>query len=115
MGDRGRLYAVDAAEPYRFGGVWTRHETSGPLRLVIGPSGRLLELLLRMAERLPEPLFVLLVLGVPRATTEGRYESEALTHAELSDLLHRYSDFLETDPQDRAMGGRDKRRGTSRA
>jgi nitrite reductase/ring-hydroxylating ferredoxin subunit len=79
----GKLFDLDDEVAYRHPEVWLREGTTGPERLRIGGGERPVGLLLDLAAVLPEPLFVLAVLRVPRRAEAGRYESEALHRDEV--------------------------------
>lgn len=79
--------------------VWARQELSdGSVRLCIAPQSEQTSCLLRLTACLPEPFYLLYVLIVPRGEAQpGRYQSPALTRADLSDFLGRYAEFLDGD------------------
>jgi hypothetical protein len=94
----GKLFALDAEVPYRHAEIWAREETSGPDRLRIGGGERPVTLIKVLATILAEPLYVLVVLSVPRGGgSAGRYESNALSQAELATFLADFEDLFMND------------------
>ena len=92
------MFALGAKKPYRHAEVWAREATSGPDRLQIGGGERSVDLLRALAAHLAEPLYVLVVLNVPRGgSPEGRYESEALTRADLETFLAEFEELFTND------------------
>lgn len=94
----GKLFALGADEPFRHAEIYAREETSGPDRLRIGGGERPVALLEDLATLLAEPLFVLVVLSVPRGGSQaGRYESDALTLDELTAFLAEFDVLFADD------------------
>jgi hypothetical protein len=62
----GKLFALDAEEPFRHAEIWAHEETSGTDRLRIGGGERPVTLMKDLAMVLAEPVYVLVVLRVPR-------------------------------------------------
>jgi hypothetical protein len=91
------------------GGEWVRHTypnefcfettSSGNRRLRITASTGYVDLLLTLAETLPEPFFILYVLVLSRKQENeaARYQSGEVSHVELKTFLERFEDFLEND------------------
>lgn len=84
---------------YDYGNIYQIEETSTGNRLKIGPSNNQIALLLKLADCLDPPYYILYVLIVTRTGQEyGRYESPEIdTPKELSAFFDEYKDFLETD------------------
>jgi hypothetical protein len=94
----GKLFVPGAKGPYRHPAVWARERTDGPERLRIGAGIGTIALLKELAAVLREPLFLLVVMRVPRVTEEpGRWESTALTRAELARFTDRFGELFEDD------------------
>jgi hypothetical protein len=94
----GKLFALGAKEPYRHAEVWAREATSGPDRLRIGGGERPVGLIRNLASLLAEPLYVLVVLSVPRGSGEpGRYESDALAQGEVATFLDEFEELFTHD------------------
>ena len=91
--------------PYRHPPVWSREPTSGPERLLIGAGRAPVALLTALAEVLPQPLFVLVVLRVPRAGDECKLESNALTQAEVLRFFGEFGELFEQDGRAQAWVG----------
>ena len=86
-------------QQFYYPNVWAIEPTTGPNRIVLAPSCSQIDLLLRLIEVIPEPLWVLYVLVVPRGESEaGRYESvEPQTHESITQFLRDFKTFFETD------------------
>src|SRR5258706_4068002 len=88
-----KLSAQDGVEwvCHRYDRVyWLEEVSNGGLRLVAATSDSQVEVLLRLAECLPEPVALLWVLHTARATGfSGRYQSPQLRLAEAADGLIR--------------------------
>ena len=82
-----------------------REPTSGPERLRIGAGQRPVETLAALASQLTEPLFVLIVLRVPREGDEAKLESHALTHGQVVHFLTEFRDLFENDARAQAWVG----------
>ncbi len=94
----GKLFALGGKEPYRHPAVWLREPTDERERLRIGAGMGTIALLEALAGVLREPLFLLVVMRVPRVAEEaGRWESVALTKAELARFAARYGELFEDD------------------
>lgn len=89
----------DGHTRHDYGNVWSLDEHATWSRLVIGPSGGHIDLLLALAKALPPPYVLLWVLKLPCTDrTPGRYESPAFeSYDELATLLRRYRDYFEHD------------------
>ena len=85
--------------PYRYGDSWDIEETTGPQRLVIGPSGGCVDLLTRLTRVLPEPFGILYVLLVSRTGNRpGRYQCPyPCSRNEMESFLLEFSEYFETD------------------
>lgn len=99
------LHELGEPAPFRHPRVWTRQPTSGPERLLIGGGEAPVDVLSELAGALAEPLFVLVVLRVPRAGEAAKLESDALTHAELVGFLGEFRDLFENDGRAQAWVG----------
>jgi hypothetical protein len=94
----GKLFELAAETPYRHRPVRAREQTTGPERLVIGGGDRPVELLVSLGRELVEPLFVLVVLRVPRATGQaGKLESGVLSDGEVEDFYHEFEALFDRD------------------
>lgn len=87
--------------PYDYGNQYFRQPCGAANRLVIGPSGSHIDLLIELAAELHgQPWFVLYVLLVPRLgnRSSGRYQSEPFgSLAELAMFLSAFRSFFESD------------------
>jgi hypothetical protein len=82
-----------------YSNTWAVEETN-PRRLLIGPSGNHIDLLLALAELWQENYFLLYVLLNPQNQNyrRGRYESPApLSFAQVSAFCRTFQEYLETD------------------
>jgi hypothetical protein len=93
----GKLFALGEEVPFVHPAVWMREATNGPERLRVGGGDHSTRTLLALAGELPEPLFVLVVMRVPRAGEEGRWESEAMMHTEVAVFVDEFRDLFEKD------------------
>ena len=94
----GKLFALGAAAPYRHAEIWAREATSGPDRLRIGGGLRPVAVIQDLATLLAGPVYVLVVLNVPRCGgNPGRYESDALTQAEVATFLAEFESLFTND------------------
>jgi hypothetical protein len=102
----GRFSLPGADEPYRHPEVFEREQTSGPERLRIGGGAHPVALLVSLARALRQPLFVVAELRVAIATgVNARYESEALSHAEVAQLFDGFDGLLTHDGRANAWIG----------
>lgn len=85
--------------PYFHPNVWKREPAGNTERLVIGPRGDFLDLVLELTQCLEAPYAVLYVLSVPRGGSEpGRYQlEERLEMPQLQSFLEPYRAYLEGD------------------
>ena len=84
--------------PHDFGKVYARHQTSSTAQLQIAASSGGTALLRELTLALAAPFLMLYVLVVPRGQSEpGRYQSEALSGAELDALFERFGEFWDSD------------------
>ena len=93
----GKLFEVGGGAPYRHPAVWLREPTDERERLRIGAGIGTLSLFRELAAVLREPLFLLVVMRVPRVVDAGRWESIPLTHPELERFTRRYGELFEED------------------
>jgi hypothetical protein len=93
----GKLFAVGDPAPYRHPAVWAREPVDDRERLRIGSGIGTLDLFQWLASVLSEPLFLLVVMRVPQVVEAGRWESVAVTHAELGRFLGKYGMLFEED------------------
>jgi hypothetical protein len=93
----GKLFALGEVVPFVHPAAWMREPTSGPERLRVGGGDNSTQTLLALARELPGPLFVLVVIRVPRAGEEGRWESEAMRHSEVVAFVDEFRDLFEKD------------------
>ena len=86
--------------PVRYSDIYAVEQTTGPDRLVIGPSGRHVEVLLSLAQVWQRDYYVLYVLMVPRQGTRepGRYQSPGpLSFDQVATFCRKFAPFLEGD------------------
>ena len=93
----GKLFEVGGGAPYRHPAVWLREPTEERERLRIGAGIGTLSLFHALAAILREPLFLVVVMRVPRVVEAGRWESIPLTHPELERFTSRYGELFEED------------------
>lgn len=95
----GKLFVPGLAAPYRHPKVWLRERVDGGrARLRIGAGLGTMELFLALAASLEQPLYLLVVMRVPRVGEEpGRLESIAIDHAELATFAERFGELFEDD------------------
>lgn len=94
----GKLFAPGVDAPYLHERVWAREESNVGERLRIGGGERSVELLVSLAQGLAEPLFILAVLRVGRATgQDGKFESEALSHVQVADFYDEFEELFARD------------------
>jgi hypothetical protein len=79
--------------------VWDIEELNGGSRLIIAPESNHLQLLIELAELLPDPFGMLYVLLVSRCDHElGRYQSPyPCSLEEIKEFVKRFTEFLEHD------------------
>jgi hypothetical protein len=92
-----RFSALDAEEPFRYPETWVREATTGPDRLWIGCGESPLEVIEQLATLLVEPLYALVVLAESRRDSNGRYESDPLTYAELVVFIAEFAPLFSND------------------
>jgi hypothetical protein len=86
--------------PVRYPNVWSVEQTSGPERLIIGPSERHIDVLLSLADEWRGDYGLLYVLVVPRLGNRepGRYQSpDPLSFDQVTCFCRRFGRFLESD------------------
>lgn len=86
--------------PVRYPNVYAVEQTTGPERLIVGPVGNHVEVLLSMAELWQREYYLLYVLLVPRLgkRAPGRYQSPCpLSFEQVSTFCRRFSSFLQGD------------------
>jgi hypothetical protein len=93
----GKLFALGADTPYVHPSVFMREETSGPERLRIGGGPDSVAVLLDLARFLAAPLFVLVVLAVPRRGVVGRYESDVMSYSQVAAFLGEFGQLFRED------------------
>jgi hypothetical protein len=93
----GKLFQVGGGAPYRHPSVWLREPTEERERLRVGTGIGTLSLFHALAAILREPLFLVVVMRVPRVVEAGRWESIPLTHPELERFTNRYGELFEED------------------
>ena len=88
----------DTHQAVRWPRVFSREETTGPIRFAVASTEQSVNLLADLATCLNPKLFLLYVLTVPRNTQRaGRYESPSLQVAEVRVFLDKFSTALECD------------------
>lgn len=95
----GHLDASGNEAPYHYNNCWAIEKTTGPSRLVIGPTSGQVGLITKLARAMPEPFGILYVLLVPRGEGEsGRYQSPApVSFADMERFLWQFQDLVEKD------------------
>ena len=85
-------------EPHLYGEAWQRHQTTGPMRLVIGADTDRIGLLLELASLWHGNYYLLYVLIDKWDNHEaGRYQSPPLDNPELKALFSEFSEFFSRD------------------
>lgn len=86
---------------FRYPDLFQLQDISGVNRLIVGPSGDHVDLLLNLSDLLEEPFKVLYVLVDPIGTKEddtGRFELDGeMTRAEVHAFFNRFRDFFQWD------------------
>jgi hypothetical protein len=86
------------AEPFHHANTFAREQTTGPVRLRIGPRGGQRYLFEHLGDCLGPPYKLLYVLHTSRTEAPlGRYESPWLQHEELIAFLDRFARFIAED------------------
>jgi hypothetical protein len=101
----GKFFAMGDDKPFRYPEVWEREPTDGPDRLLIGGGEDPVKLLVALAQALSEPLFVLAVIHVSRDGDPGKYESEAMTHADVASFFDEFGKLFSDDGRAEAWIG----------
>lgn len=105
------LVSTQRQSPYKFGNgaaedepcvyenVWETESDTGVQRLTIAPDGNHIKLLQNLLDALPEPMWLLYVLVVPRGEEDaGRYQSPIpLSRNNVKEFLSNFGDLLEKD------------------
>jgi hypothetical protein len=100
MGDTYKLGILDPDDrEYLYPDVWASEQTADLNRLVIAPRTDQIDMLLRLIEIVPEPIWVLYVLVVPRGGgNAGHYQSQKpQTRESVREFLKHYKTFFEQD------------------
>jgi hypothetical protein len=101
MGASKLAYHLDGVgqAPYRHSNAWKREPAGNTERLVIGPQGDFIDLVMSLTACLQPPYAVLYVLSVPRGGSEpGRYQLwDRLDLDQLSAFVEPYRSYLEGD------------------
>ena len=98
-----RLYKVGDSAPedheWKYPNVWAAQDLSGTKRLIIAPNEHHVEWILRLLDVVPEPMWLLYVLVVPRGEGEpGRYQSlDPQTREQVRRFLREFMNLLEID------------------
>jgi len=84
---------------YVYPNVWAEGKTTAGPRLVIAPANAQIDILLGLLEVMPEPMWLLYILVVPRTADEpGRYQGpDPQTRDGVRQFLKQFEVFLETD------------------
>jgi hypothetical protein len=85
--------------PHRYGNSWDIEQTTGPQRLVIGPSDNYVDLLIKLTRVLPEPFGILYVLLVSRRENRpARYQCPyPCSRSEMESFLLEFKEYFESD------------------
>ncbi|MCW2922897.1 MAG: hypothetical protein JWM98_301 [Thermoleophilia bacterium] len=92
--------ASQAGEPpHVHANTWHRVSLrDGTQRMTIAPQTSHIQLMCDLAALAPAPWFVLFILQIPRASDRpGRYQSPPMAPDDATNLITRFSDFLEQD------------------
>jgi hypothetical protein len=85
--------------PWVYGNVWAIEDRTNTYRLVIAPAADHVKVLEHLIEVMPEPMWLLYLLVVPRGNVEaGRYQSnDPQSRQQVRDFLQEFRVFLEAD------------------
>ena len=85
--------------PYRYSNTWNIEKTTGPDRLVIGPSAKQIDLMIQLATILPEPFGILYVLLISRkGNPSARYQCPyPCGRIEMESFLRKFQEFFQAD------------------
>lgn len=86
--------------PVRYPNIYAIEKTAGPERLIVGPAGDHVEVLLSLAETWRQDYYLLYVLLVPRQGKRepGRYQSPGpLSFEQVATFCRRFAPFLQGD------------------
>jgi hypothetical protein len=92
--------ATDLVEAFTYPHRWTKERLSTGLdRLVVGPNGGHIDLIIALIEKMHGPFGILYVLTVPRCDhQQGRYQSESPCEKwQLLSFLEDFRDYFEKD------------------
>lgn len=86
-------------QPFSYPNIWERDESlPGRPRLVIGAASGHLQLILELAKNLNSRFCPLYILAIPCSVAQmGRYDTNWMSHDELSSLFTDFRDLLERD------------------
>ncbi|HKR61799.1 MAG TPA: hypothetical protein VJS64_19085 [Pyrinomonadaceae bacterium] len=85
--------------PHTYSNTWQTEKTTGPERLVIAPASNQIELMIQLAQVMPEPFGILYVLLVSRTDNEpGRYQSlNPIPRTEMELFMRGFKEYFESD------------------
>ena len=85
--------------PHHYDDSWDIEQTTGPQRLIIGPSGGGVDLLIKLTRVLPEPFGILYVLLVSRrGNRPARYQCPyPCSRSEMESFLLEFREYFESD------------------
>lgn len=99
-----KIVALDGSggtAEYRYGDIYQLQDISGVQRLIIGPSGSHIDMLLDLSDLFEEPFRIIYVLVDPIGVKEddtGRFEFDGeMTRAEMRAFFERFREFFECD------------------
>jgi hypothetical protein len=88
----------DDGKPLRYANTFATQKTTGPDRLIIAPESHYIDILLSLAQTLPEPFGLLYVLLSPPGKAPGRYQSPQPSSLEETEyFLQHFQLYLESD------------------
>ena len=101
----GKFFAMGDDKPFRHPEVWEREAVTDIDRLIVGGGDDSVKLLVALAQVLSEPLFVLALIRVSHEGDPGKYESEAMTHADVASFFDEFGKLFSDDGRAEAWIG----------
>jgi len=90
-------HSNDESKEYHYSDIYNVEQNSSYERIVLGLAKSQIDTILDLIGVCNGTFYILYVLHTPHSCEEGRYQSGALTYAEVSTLLNSYKDFFEND------------------
>lgn len=91
------FHSQDESKEYHYSDIYNVEQNSSYERIVLGLVKSQIDTILDLIGVCNGTFYILYVLHTPHSCEEGRYQSGALTYAEVSTLLNCYKDFFEND------------------